>query len=59
MSNHTLILFDAPGFVQEDYERAGQGKTLAEWKPRRSGSFELLKKYREGGIELFHVLLNF
>lgn len=56
MSNHTLILFDAPGFVQEDYERAGQGKTLAEWKPRRSGSFELLKKYREGDIESFHVL---
>lgn len=48
VSNHTLVFFDAPGFVQEDYERSGQRKSFSEWKSRTGGSFEFVKKLREG-----------
>jgi hypothetical protein len=50
VANHTLVLFDAPGFVQEDYERAGDKKSFAEWKPKNGHSFEFLKKIHEGDI---------
>ncbi|KXN85329.1 Cell division control protein 1 [Leucoagaricus sp. SymC.cos] len=47
VANHTLVLFDAPDFVQEDYERAGQYESFAEWRPRIGRSFEFVKKLHD------------
>ncbi|XP_006461203.1 hypothetical protein AGABI2DRAFT_192735 [Agaricus bisporus var. bisporus H97] len=47
ISNHTLLFFDAPGFVQEDYERAGQRKSFAEWRPKVGGPFEFVRTVGE------------
>lgn len=42
-SNHSLVLLDAPGIVDEDYMRAGHGTTFEEWIPLRDGAIEFVK----------------
>lgn len=48
MANHSLILLDAPGIVDEDYIRAGQGTSFEEWVPLRDGAIEFVKGLAEG-----------
>ena len=48
LANHTVVLFDAPGFVREDYEREGKAKPFNEWKPKIGHSFEFLRKIHDG-----------
>lgn len=47
LANHTIVLFDSPGFVQEDYEREGKERPFGEWKPKIGRSFEFVKKIYE------------
>lgn len=47
LANHTMVLFDAPGFVQEDYEREGKAKPFNEWKPKIGRSFEFIRKIHD------------
>jgi ethanolamine phosphate phosphodiesterase len=43
MANHSLILLDSPGIVDEDYIRAGHGTSFEEWVPLRDGAIEFVK----------------
>ncbi|KJA28975.1 hypothetical protein HYPSUDRAFT_128265 [Hypholoma sublateritium FD-334 SS-4] len=45
VANHSLILFDAPGYADEDSQRYGQKKSLAQWVPRRGGALEFVNKF--------------
>ncbi|KAI9453151.1 hypothetical protein BJY52DRAFT_861070 [Lactarius psammicola] len=42
-ANHSLVLLDAPGIVDEDYMRAGHGTSFEEWIPLRDGAIEFIK----------------
>ncbi|KAH9170147.1 hypothetical protein EDB89DRAFT_1979890 [Lactarius sanguifluus] len=42
-ANHSLVLLDAPGIVDEDYMRAGSGTSFEEWIPLRDGAIEFIK----------------
>ncbi|KAH9037070.1 hypothetical protein EDB85DRAFT_1937809 [Lactarius pseudohatsudake] len=42
-ANHSLVLLDAPGIVDEDYMRAGPGTSFEEWIPLRDGAIEFIK----------------
>ena len=48
LANHSLVLFDAPGFADEDAKRHGQRKTLDNWVPIQNGSLEFLKNFPNG-----------
>jgi ethanolamine phosphate phosphodiesterase len=48
LANHSLILLDAPGIVDEDYIRAGHGTSFEEWIPLRDGAIEFVKGLAEG-----------
>ncbi|KAF8967901.1 hypothetical protein BDZ97DRAFT_1801908 [Flammula alnicola] len=45
VANHSLILFDAPSYADEDSQRHGQRKTVKQWVPRRGGALEFLNKF--------------
>ncbi|THV02395.1 hypothetical protein K435DRAFT_827551 [Dendrothele bispora CBS 962.96] len=44
--DHTFVLLDAPGLVDEDYQRASVGVTYNQWSPLRGGTVEQLKKIK-------------
>lgn len=41
--NHTFVLLDAPGLVDEDYTRAARGIDYNEWIPLSNGPVEFVK----------------
>ncbi|KAI0057996.1 hypothetical protein BV25DRAFT_1830545 [Artomyces pyxidatus] len=43
IANHSLVLLDAPGIVEEDYVRAGQGVSFDEWTPIQNGPVDFVK----------------
>ena len=47
-ANHSLVLLDAPGIVDEDYMRAGHGTSFEEWIPLRDGAIEFVKGLAAG-----------
>lgn len=48
LANHSLVLLDSPGIVDEDYIRAGHGTTFEEWVPLRDGPIEFVKGLAAG-----------
>ena len=48
VGNHSLILLDSPGIVDEDYIRAGHGTSFEEWIPLRDGAIEFVKGLAAG-----------
>ena len=48
VANHSLVLLDAPGIVDEDYMRAGHGTSFEEWIPLRDGAIEFIKGFAAG-----------
>ncbi|KAK1233144.1 hypothetical protein PQX77_003679 [Marasmius sp. AFHP31] len=58
IGNHTFVLLDGPGLVEEDYRRHGHGATYQEWKPVHGGAIDFVKtfakKERKGPV----ILLN-
>lgn len=48
MANHSLVLLDSPGIVDEDYIRAGHGTSFEEWIPLRDGAIEFVKGLAAG-----------
>ena len=48
LANHTLIMFDAPSYADEDAKRHGQKKSVEEWVPIPGGSLEFMKKFTSG-----------
>lgn len=56
MANHSLVFFDAPGFVDEDYQRLAVGKGYNSWDPIPGGPIEYLNGFAEGTtISLFTI----
>jgi hypothetical protein len=47
IANHTLVLFDAPGLVDEDYRRHTAQKRLHDWRGSKGGAVEFLKDFVE------------
>ncbi|KAJ3777891.1 Metallo-dependent phosphatase-like protein [Lentinula raphanica] len=58
IANHTFVLIDAPGLVEEDYKRHGLGRTYAEWKPDREGTISFVKSFAAKGITEPTILLS-
>ncbi|KAK7053421.1 hypothetical protein VNI00_004047 [Paramarasmius palmivorus] len=56
--NHTFVLLDAPGLVEEDYRRHGSGKPYSEWVPARGGSIEFVKSFAKEEHEQPVILLS-
>jgi hypothetical protein len=50
LKNHTLLLLDAPGLVEEDYQRAAFGKGFEKWKPLPGGTVEFVKQNAAGNL---------
>ncbi|KAG6880194.1 hypothetical protein C0992_003858 [Termitomyces sp. T32_za158] len=46
--NHTFLLIDAPGLVDEDYQRAGQGISFDDWTPLHGGTADFVKSVERG-----------
>jgi hypothetical protein len=46
--NHTLVLLDAPGLVDEDYQRAARGVDFDRWTPIHEGPVEFVKTVAAG-----------
>lgn len=46
--NHTFALLDAPGLVDEDYQRAAHGKSYERWVPVPEGPIEFVKTIVSG-----------
>ncbi|KAH8814778.1 hypothetical protein DL96DRAFT_1535237 [Flagelloscypha sp. PMI_526] len=42
IQNHTFILLDGPGLVNEDYQRTARSMTYEEWAPLRGGAVEFV-----------------
>ncbi|CAL1707749.1 unnamed protein product [Somion occarium] len=43
VANHTFVILDAPGLVEEDYQRADKVLEYEEWEPKPDGVIEFLK----------------
>ncbi|KAH7102678.1 hypothetical protein BKA62DRAFT_699433 [Auriculariales sp. MPI-PUGE-AT-0066] len=43
IGNHTLVLLDSPGLVEEDYRRFGAEVPFDEWKGSHGGAIDFLK----------------
>lgn len=50
LANHTLIMFDAPSYADEDAKRHGQKKSVDEWVPIPGGSLEFMKRFTSGKL---------
>lgn len=53
LANHSLVLLDSPGIVDEDYIRAGHGTSFEEWIPLRDGAIEFVKGLAAGAYARF------
>lgn len=45
IANHTLVLFDAPNYADEDSQRHAQRKSFENWVPNRGGALEFMTKF--------------
>lgn len=45
LANHTLIMFDAPGYADENAKRHAQKKSVEEWVPMPGRSLQFMKKF--------------
>lgn len=50
VANHTLLLFDALSFVEEDYRRIERGLTIQEWASLPGGSYEFVRNLAQGKV---------
>ncbi|KAF8638052.1 hypothetical protein AX16_010684 [Volvariella volvacea WC 439] len=57
--NHTLVLLDSPGLVDEDYQRSARGSSFDDWIPLSGGSVEFVKNITRADslILLTHIPL--
>ncbi|KAJ4477033.1 Metallo-dependent phosphatase-like protein [Lentinula edodes] len=55
IANHTFVLIDAPGLVEEDYKRHGLGKSYDKWKALAGGTIDFVKSFAAKGHTRFSV----
>jgi hypothetical protein len=48
LKNHTFLLLDAPGLVEEDYQRASRSKQYEGWDSLPGGAVEFVKRNAVG-----------
>ncbi|KAJ4483269.1 Metallo-dependent phosphatase-like protein [Lentinula aciculospora] len=48
VANHTFVLIDAPGLVEEDYKRHGLGKTYDKWNALPGKTVDFVKSFVDG-----------
>jgi hypothetical protein len=53
IANHTVVLLDAPGLVEEDIQRLDHGQPFSRWKPVRGGPVEFVNAVAEGKVYLY------
>ncbi|KAA1474312.1 hypothetical protein DENSPDRAFT_824137 [Dentipellis sp. KUC8613] len=58
VANHSLVLLDAPGIVDEDYLRAGRAVSFEEWLPVKGGPVEFVRTVAAESQEDPVVLLS-
>ena len=46
--NHLFLFLDAPGLVEEDYQRTAQSKQYNDWEPLPGGAVEFVKENAAG-----------
>jgi len=56
IANHTVVLLDAPGLVEEDTERLYHGQSFSHWKPLRSGPVDFVNAIVEGNVRFIFTL---
>ena len=50
IANHTLVLFDAPNYADEDSLRHGKKKSFENWTPVQGGALEFMKEFANGEL---------
>ena len=48
IGGHNLVLIDAPGLVEEDYQRHALSQGYGEWKPLSGGPVQFVKSIAAG-----------
>lgn len=48
LANHTLVMLNAPGLVDEDYRRASAGQSFESWTPLTGGAIDFINKFAGG-----------
>lgn len=48
MANHSLVMLDAPGLVEEDYRRANAKTRFEDWVPKSGSAIDFVQKYASG-----------
>ena len=56
VGGHKLVLVDASGLVEEDYQRHALNLKYGEWKPISGGPVEFVKSVVAGMGGLFFIL---
>jgi hypothetical protein len=51
--NHTFVCLDAPGLVDEDYQRSAQGVPFEQWSPAPGGPIEFVQTMPIGAYSKF------
>ncbi|THH08090.1 hypothetical protein EW145_g2951, partial [Phellinidium pouzarii] len=51
VANHTLVMVDAPGLVEEDYRRTPTGQTFEDWTPPPGGATDFINKFASDRIQ--------
>jgi hypothetical protein len=54
--NHVFLFLDAPGLVEEDYQRTAQSKQYNDWEPLPGGAVEFVKE-NAAGVLLSHTAI--
>ncbi|KAL5485043.1 hypothetical protein ACEPAI_7685 [Sanghuangporus weigelae] len=58
IANHTLIMLDSPGLADEDYRRAGTGKSFEDWQAIPGGTIDFINSFAGVGSEEPVVLFS-
>ncbi|KAH6914339.1 hypothetical protein BKA70DRAFT_1421118 [Coprinopsis sp. MPI-PUGE-AT-0042] len=58
INNHTFVALDAPGLVDEDYQRAGRSVSFHKWTPIPNGADRVRQRSSSKGSENPMILLS-
>jgi hypothetical protein len=56
--NHTFVLLDAPGLVDEDYQRSAYGVEFDRWTALPEGAVSFVRSIKQGEVLCFSPMLG-
>ena len=59
IGNHTILFIDAPGLVEEDFQRRGHSLDYEQWKPLPNGTVEFVKSVTQGNTLPISIIFIF